>query len=397
MRGWLTVLKKEIREFTRDRRLLTSALLGPVFLEVLLIALFGYLERSFSEAKSQKILVENADEGAAVVALLSANPALDIQPFPGGMDAEQAVRRKEARAVLSFPKGFAQMHEQRKNPEFFIVFDPSETTSEIASRAVAEVAEHARTESVKQRIRERGLDVAAFEPFRVAKRPIEVEKAFGGEWLIGFLPYLIVIWAFYGGFSIVADLVAGEKERGSLETLLITPISRSAIAFGKFMALALVSFMSCVSAISGVVIMGVLNLPLTQNLFKSGFNLSFLSFVALVFTILPLVILFAGLLLSVSTYARNQREVQGYLSLLSFVVLVPAIFSQFIGYTDFASSRWVSLVPVLNTATVIREALLNKVDVTNLLITSGVGIFLAALGLFGSIRLFNRESVLLRS
>ncbi|HET6645407.1 MAG TPA: hypothetical protein VFG65_07915, partial [Fimbriimonadales bacterium] len=103
-----------------------------------------------------------------------------------------------------------------------------------------------------------------------------------------------------------------------------------------------------------------------------------------------------GMLLTVTTYSKNQREVQGYLSLLSFLVLMPAMMSQFIGYTDAAGAKWVAFVPVLNTATVIRQAFLQKVDPFMLIATAGTSIALAALGLWFSIRLFSKEKVLMR-
>jgi ABC-type Na+ efflux pump permease subunit len=125
--------------------------------------------------------------------------------------------------------------------------------------------------------------------------------------------------------------------------------------------------------------------------------MSALSIFAIAMTLLPLIIFFAGTLLAISTFAKNQREVQGYLSMASFVVLMPAIMSQFIGFTDAATAKWVPLVPVLNTATVIRQALLEKVDWYSLTTAASVNTALAAFALWFAIRLFSKESVLLRT
>jgi sodium transport system permease protein len=241
------------------------------------------------------------------------------------------------------------------------------------------------------------LDPKAFEAFGIERRSADTGQAFGGSMLVGFLPYLIILWAFYGGFSIVSDLVAGEKEKGTLETLLVSPISRTDIAVGKFLALATVSLAATVSALMGVVLMGLFDNKATSVMFDGGLSLSLESILAIVLALIPLIVLFAAGLLSLSTFAKNQREVQSYLSLVSFLVLVPAMMSQFIGYTDAATSTWIAFTPILNTATVLRQALLEKVDYGTLAITTGVSVVLAVLALWVVVRLFQRESVLFRT
>lgn len=112
--------------------------------------------------------------------------------------------------------------------------------------------------------------------------------------------------------------------------------------------------------------------------------------------LLPTVAMFASLLLTFSTFAKNSREAQSYISLASFVVVVPAAFSQLIGLTDAASQRWVNFVPVLNTANNIRNALLGKPDWSGTAITFLVSGAIAAVLILIVVRLFNREEVLTR-
>jgi sodium transport system permease protein len=312
------------------------------------------------------------------------------------MTPQEALAQKQGRLALRFPADFQESFEAAASPEVIVLYDPNEETALISLAAVKEVYGSFATKYSVNKMADLNIDARQLLPFVLIEDKLPVEKPFAGAWLVGFLPYLVVIWAFYGGFSIVGDLVAGEKERGSLETLLVTPVSRNAIAFGKFCALGAVSLASCTSALAGVFIMGLAPIPMTQKLFESGLSLSPASIFAIVVTIIPLVLFFAGILLALSTFARNQREVQSYLSLLSFVVLIPAIFSQIIGYTDLAGKSWINFVPVLNAASVLRDALLNRVDWTNLAVTSCVGVVLATGGLWLAIRLFSKEKVLMR-
>lgn len=102
------------------------------------------------------------------------------------------------------------------------------------------------------------------------------------------------------------------------------------------------------------------------------------------------------MLLAVSVFARNMREAQSYLSLLSFVVLMPALFSQFIGYTSFAKALWVSLVPILNSATVLREGMLGNFSLVPYLLTMGVNVALAAASLIACTTMFRKERIVWR-
>ncbi len=397
MSAWRTIFIKELKEFSRDRRVLATALLGPFILELLLILGFATVNEALEKPQAHTVLVVNEAAGAPLLEPMRASGLFKLKALPDGADPAEALRRKEGRVVLVFPDDFGEGFANHEAPEFTALFDPNETVSRVALTMVrAVVQKHTELEQ-RARMVLRGLDPESFTPFVMKEQQAETGKAFAGAWLVSFLPYLIVLWAFYGGFSIVADLVAGEKERGSLETLLVTPVSRSSVAVGKFLALASVSLASCLSALLGVVVLAVVRVPALEPMFGEGLALSPLSAIAIVATLIPLVLFFSGMLLAVSTFGRNMREVNGYLSWLSFVVLVPAIASQFIGYTEFTTSPWLPFIPVLNSATVLREALMNNVDLYRFLVTLAFSAVLACAGVWLSVRLFLSEKVLLRT
>lgn len=218
----------------------------------------------------------------------------------------------------------------------------------------------------------------------------------GGSMIVGMLPYFIVIWAFFGGFSVAGDLVAGEKERGTLETLLITPALRGQIALGKFLALSLVSLLSALTSLVGVLVVGTLRLPMTAELFPKGQIVPLPSIVVIFAILIPLVALFASVLLAVSSRSRNMREAQTKLTSVSMIVTMPAIFSQFIGFTDMGKAAWVQFTPILNSSVAIRSALLGKNDWGFHLSTITVSLVLALLAFRFAVKAFDREEVLSR-
>ncbi|MEQ1935632.1 MAG: ABC transporter permease subunit, partial [Fimbriimonadaceae bacterium] len=242
------------------------------------------------------------------------------------------------------------------------------------------------------------LPEIAADPLLLVENEVVVgKKGSAGAFLIQMLPYLIIIWAFFGGMAIVSDLVAGEKEKLTLETLLISPVKRSQIAIGKFLALSTISFSSCMSAMLGVLIMSKLKIGATQKLMEGGLGFGLAEILAVIGTLIPLVCFLAALMIAISAYAKNMREAQSHLGLASFVVMMPMMMSQFIGYSDFAKSIWINAIPILNSASIIRAALQGKTELVPVLISIIVNGALAAIMLTLATRMFQREKILVRS
>lgn len=377
----------------RDKRVRTSAFFGPIFMIVLLLCLFGFLLGAVGKPENQRIHVVRA-ENSIVKGLQGAKVNVE---FVDSVEAgKQLVREGKARLVLDFGQDFDARLQSGQRTEMRAFFNPDQPTGQIALAVVNELVAKVNRAALETVLAQRQIPIGSTEPLQLVREPVQVGKRQTSEMLIGILPYLIVIWAFFGGMSIVSDMVAGEKEKATLETLLISPVKRSQIALGKFLALSVVCLLSSLSSVVGLVAMAALNLPITKPVFEQGFGLSAVSLGTILLVLIPTVGLFASVMLAVSAYARNVREAQTHLTLVSFLVMMPAIFSQFIGFTDFGASRAVDFVPILNTANTIRQALLGKVDGVGLAITVLISVVLALIAMAISIRLFSREEVLVR-
>lgn len=377
----------------RDKRVRSGAIFWPIAMIVMFLYLFGFVASTISKPENLKVHVVR---GESALRKAFSDAKLNVQTVGSIEAGEQLIRDGKARVVLALPEDSDLRSAGIKPVEVVVAFDPKDQKSQITLGAVRRVFSEMNREVVKQVLVAKGVSAEMSEPVRVKERPVKVGEGGANDFVVGMLPYLIVIWAFYGGMSIVADLVAGEKERATLETLLISPVSRTSIALGKFLALATVCLVSSLSSIVGLLVIYVLNLPITRPLLENGMGLNATSFAVILAVLIPTVALFAALLVAISTYSRNVREAQTQTTLLSFVVILPAVFSQFIGFTDFGSERWINLIPVLNTATTIRSALLGKFDALGLLITLGSSAVLATLAIAFAVRMFQKEEVLVR-
>ncbi len=372
----------------RDKRVRTGAFIMPILLIIMMVALTGFMVNTIGKK-----------EGTKVHVVRTSNPMVDLlrkQKFEViEVDSRQAgealVKDGKARLLLDIkPEVDGQIPIEA-------IVDPKNQNGQIALAKVGSIFVATNQAAVKMILTEKGVPASAQEPVKLKVIELQIgEKASAGEMIVGFLPYLIIIWAFYGAMGIVGDLVAGEKEKNTLETLLITPTSRTQIVMGKVFALAVVSLTSSLSSLVGMIVVSVAKLPGSDVMFKGGFGVSPTAAGTILILMIPLCLFFSCILVAVSSFAKNTREAQTYLTSVSFVVLIPAIFSQFIGLTDYGSNMWINAVPILNTANNVRMALLGKATVMPIVISVAVSLVLALIGFMVTVRMFNREEVLVR-
>jgi sodium transport system permease protein len=387
----LVVFKKELRDMFRDKRVRTSAFFMPAVLIIGMLYLFGTMITSLKKTENQVVHV-----------VQTTNPLLGkliekkfkIVEVASTDEAERLVKSGEARVVVDFGPPPATP-DQPINIKVYL--DPKQQKSEIIFGQIAQTYAAANHSRVAAYLETKGLPRHAQDLITVGKQDVAIgEKGGAGELLVGFLPYLIVVWAFWGGMGIVSDLVAGEKEKNTLETLLITPVRRTQIVLGKFLALSIVCLLSSMSSVIGLVLFALVKPPGSEVIVKEGLGVTGSAFGVILLVLLPTVALFASVLIAISSYAKNTREAQTHLAVVSFIVLMPAILVQFIGLTDMGRSMWINAVPVLNTGANIRAALLGQAEVVPVLMTVATSLILALVALKIAVWLFNREQVLTR-
>ncbi len=384
------VFNKEIREMLRDRRVTVGAFVMPILMIVLMLQMFGLIERGVTQGRASKIAVVRGGEKSAIAEGLKKLPGSEILVASDVAAGKEMLANGKARLLLDFGVDFNQQFEGGK-AKFSAYYNSSEPLSAIALRTVQVAVDGVNKESAKQALRSNDLPEAILDPIEVAPVDTAKPQAAGSEMLLSLLPYMIVLWAFYGGFSTVSDMMAGEKERGTLETLLLSPVSRKDIATGKLLALGLICLLSSLSAVVGVMLSTLMGKQSTML-----FRLDLTGIFAILAMVLPLVAMFSGILFAVSTWARNMREAQTYLTSVSFVVLIPALFSNLIGFTGVDKAIWLKFVPILSTGVGLRGAFLGTPDWTLILASGAIHLALGAICWVLIYRMMMRDRVLAR-
>ena len=231
------------------------------------------------------------------------------------------------------------------------------------------------------------------------RQAVNFMNRFGGDLILDRLvPFAILVIGFFPlSFTLLVALESfvGEKERGTIETILASPISRTALASGKFLAVLTTAL--CTAFLS------LFSLGISSRLSGSGEMAQELPFAlalnghtvaAMLLMILPVAVLFAGALLAIALMAKSYREAQSYIQPLMIVVILPAVAAMLPG-VDLNPK--LALVPILNVSLVSKElvaGIYNWKLIGEIFLSSCL---YAAIALFVAIRAFQRESVLFRT
>lgn len=391
MKDILHVCKKELREMFRDKRVRSNALFTPLIVMLLVLTMLGFVIDTVSKPQNVKIHIVNDNNEYAQGLLKSPMQIVTIKSVAEG---DELIKKGEAKLVIEFPP---KVDPAAVQTIIRAHFDEKEEKAQVALSMIRRLFSELNDRKLQQLVTEKGLPKEAAEPIKVEDVKVQVgKKGSAGAFLISILPYIIVLYAFVGAMGSAGDIIAGEKERLTLETLLITPVRRINILIGKLLSLAVVSLSSSLSATLGVVVASASGLPMFKKVMENGLGMGLPEFLVVLAVLLPLVAMMTSVMLAVSAFAKNIREAQTHLALLSVFIMMPAMLSQFIGYTDFGKSLAVSAVPVLNTANVIRSAMQGKVEVMPVIVTMIVNTLLAVIALTIATRMFHKERILVR-
>ncbi|MGQ9738818.1 MAG: ABC transporter permease [Armatimonadota bacterium] len=391
------VFWKELREVMRDRRVLFSTILSPLLITPLLLWGIGVMLNRREEAAHREVIpvAVVAPKGGQEIIQAMEKSGFAVRRMEERRQAETLLKNRQVKAVILLDEQFDQRLHHESTAQVQVLFDPLNDTSRDAVTRLRALTDTLNAQWLQRRLARRLMTAEFAQPIAIRTQAIQTENPAGNLILSIFLPYVIVLSAFFGAVSPAFDLVAGEKERGTIETLLATPASRRQIVWGKFLTVAVVCLIAAIFAMLGMLL--AFALPTSSRVFmqQAGrFSISVPAMGTLIITLLPLTVFYSAMLMIVSTFARNQKEAQTYLIPLSSLVVLPAVASMFV---RTESAIWLSAVPVLNSAVIIKQVLTGIVDMRFVLFSLLVSCGIAGISLQTATRLFERETVLLSS
>ena len=369
------VLKKELTEVLRDRRTLLA--IGLAALATPLV-LFVVSQVSTRTATQTYTVGYSGVIPAGLDILLSAT-GLTLEAVPDPATAA----KQQVDLGVTFRPG-----------EIDEYYDPTRQSAQIADIRLQTILGQYDAAQAAAALKDRGIDPGILTPLKLVAHPLSSPvKAASNAFLSFFLPYILITMILTGGFSAALDSSAGERERRTLEGLLLTPAPRSQLLLGKIASITIVSLSAAVVAIGSMfVALTQISLP-GSGAASNHITLSPTAVPVMVGLALLIAFSFSSVTLALGTLAKSFRQGQAYVTPLYFVTILPASIILFI--PDFNPSLAYYLIPILNAVLVLRDAIVHDsvswpaltVTTINLLATGGLS-WVAAL------RLFTREALL---
>jgi sodium transport system permease protein len=393
------VYQKELTDSLRDRRTVISMVVVPIVLMPMLTILLGVVSarligRAMREVPA--VMVLGGQDSPGVRAALGELSEITI--VPPRSDYAQEITDKRIRAAVEIPRDFDALLERGETAAIHIYVYQGDLNSGFTANKLEHFFGELRDRIVRERLAARHLPASLVEPVRIDQENVAPPEKVGGVILGGLIPYFVIILSLTGTMYPAMDLTVGEKERGTIETLLCSPASRLSLVLGKFFMVLTASLATAVLSIASMgltLAVGERMLGRAREISGPAFQLT-LSFKALVWVfvmVVPLAVLFSAALLAISLFARSFKEAQSYLSPLTIVVLVPAIVSLLPGVELNAR---LSLIPILNTSLVSKEIVSGTYHWNYIAMIFLSSCAYAAVALAIAIKLFQREDVLLR-
>ena len=331
----LSVARKELREIVRDRRSLGAALFyavwGPGVMAIALLA----LARDRGADPALTLGVEGRERATALMSFLAERSVTVVRVD----DAAGAVRAGTLPVALQVDSGYAGAFEEAKPARLALVYDASWSESNArAARVRPLLAEYGKRVG-DTRLILRGISPSVVSPLRVTERDLST-AAGRAALVLATLPIFVLLSAFIGGMGVAADLTAGERERGSLESLLLYPVPRATIILGKWIATACVSIATVTLTLA--VSLLVLRHPRLQAI-DLPMGLSAGDAASMWLILVPLALCASAIQILVALHSRSYKEAQ---TLLSFLVFLPMVPGFLLAFGSIEASAWVRLTPM---------------------------------------------------
>ena len=377
----LTIFKKELARFFGDRRMaLTTILLPGLMIYVLYTFMGNALSSQFSVEDTYRptAVVENLPDSLAA----ALSQALEIQEEAEPMEL---VRNQKLDLYIRFPAGFDEavaaydMASGKAAPQVEVYYNSAAATSGDGYNLVLEILNQYESSLVnKFHVNWNGIyDLATQEDAT-------------GSIFSSMMPMLLLIFLFSGCMAVAPESIAGEKERGTIATLLITPTKRGSIALGKIMALSVISLLSGASSAIGT----TLSLPKLMGAASEQLTVTYGvgDYALLGVVILSTVLLLITLISIVSAFAKSVKEAQTYVTPLMIVVILVGVTAMFGGGAKTELCYY--LIPVYNSVQCMVGIFAFSASPVLILTAVAANLAVTGLGVFLLTRMFNSEGIM---
>jgi sodium transport system permease protein len=399
LRNVRLLFAKELLGAVRDRRTLFLTVLFPLIFYPLVLSVmsrFGEAERTRLETLVPTVLIVDRALDETFTRELAATDVFYFRTYGGLDEALAALDDDVGQIVMTVDKAAGG---EGLGLRVVLYYDQADQYATIAAGRVRDFFEGYLKRVVNAKLE--ALGQPSFDeltpPLTIAVEDVATGESFGRLIMSRLLPYFMVLAILTGAMGLGAEITAGEKERSTIATLLVSQLSRTEIVLGKFLTVLTVSLvsslLSAVGLLIGIRFFGGGLVP-TGATGSAIFALDLPAFGWMLLVLLPLAVILAALVVIVGSFARSQKEASTYL-LPIYMVIVLVGMTSMTGSVTFEGARF--LIPVANALYALQGIIVGNVVVRDLFYTLGANVVCGGLLIAAAVGLFKREAVLFRS
>ncbi|MEJ6491656.1 MAG: ABC transporter permease [Flavobacteriales bacterium] len=390
----LKIFLKELKDTLRDKRTLMMMIFIPVLVFPIILYITAGISSSFEKeaaTKNIKIGFIGAVESAVIQEFMHMPKNLgkfNLEPYADQATLEKDVKNDSLQMGLIVPNDYLENERSMKPIKCTVIYNATDLgISDRAEKYMDLVEKNAE----KKRYKALELDEEKLQPIITEYKNIASKKEMIGRLAGGILPYVFIAFGFIGCMYPAIDLFTGEKERGTIETLLTTPVSRIQILIGKMAVVVLSGLLAATSALVGLFFaIKVMSfegnaqiMDIVQSILTPGFVLM------LFFLLFPLTVFFAGVMVPIAVYAKSFKEAQSIITPLNIVMVLPAMVGLFPGID---LNIVTACIPVINIVLSTKELIAGTLEPGLLFLSFGIMVALAMVAVFISYKRFDKET-----
>ena len=394
---FLTIAKKELTDITRDRRTIIMMIILPF---VLIPGLFGVVytiqSKQAEKATEQQMKVsffgqEYAPELYQAFADLDKVIILDQIPADS---VDSYIQNEYLDAAIYVNREYQESIDQNKQAPIIIKFKGTDSFG-ITRNRIKSLLTAQENKIITKRMNQLNLKPDIVKAYQIEYKDVASTQEKLGKFVGGFLPYFFIIFGFMGAMYPALDLGAGEKERGTLETILSSPATRLDVVLGKFLVVMLAAITTAFIALGGMYL-GIQTFPDIEPWVLEVVNviLSAKTVILMMSLIIPISAFFSALLLGLSIYAKSFKEAQSIVGPLNIAIIFPAMIGMIPGIELNAIT---SLIPILNVSLASKDIIAGTINPWYMVEVYLSLIVLAGLAIVWCVNWFNRESTIFRN
>ena len=379
-----------------------------LLMPVMTIGMFKFMEYQIEKQMEKVVKISVIEEGEAPILMEMIKNEEKIEIMEIDSEMKEAVASGDLDLGIIIPENFQGNVEKQEVVNITIIKKSTNLDSESALARISFIVANFNEQLLQERFADQEINPNILSKAVIVPEDMATEKETSGFLLGLMIPLFIVMWAIIGGQYTAIDVSAGEKERKTLESLLLTPAKRMEIVFGKFLTVSTVALTSVIVAIGSFYVALIYSGgfgSIMQNGQSSGaegmaesaaisFSIEPQAILLLLAVSLFLVLMFSAIILSIAIFAKSFKEAQSYIGPSYLVVILPVVLVN--SMPGFEPALWFFAIPAVNATLLFKEVLMGVYDSGHILLTLSSLIIYSIIAIFIATKIYSKEGVLFR-